>query len=107
MRFTIGAGGNVIISNVQSAGNLVEIGNRGESVSVGACVAGRRPAIRFFDDLLHAQKAATDALFGKLEDRGFGVVDDLFGRITLLAGPYNGGVGGMDQPAQQRLVADD
>ena len=64
-------------------------------------------AERFFDDLLHAHEAAADPLFGKLEDCSFSVIQDFFSGIALIRGARNGGVGGVNQPAQQRLVADD
>ena len=60
---------------------------------------------RFLDDFLHAHEAAADALFRELENGGFDVVKNFFGGITLIGGAGNGGIGGVDQSAQQRLVA--
>ena len=39
--------------------------------------------------------------------RGFGVVQNLFGRIALIRGAGDGRIGRMHQSAQQRLVAHD
>ena len=63
-------------------------------------------AERILDDLLNAQEAAPDALFRELEDGRFGVVENFFGRIGLIGCARNRSVGGVNQPAQQRLVAD-
>src|SRR6266849_2412141 len=48
-----------------------------------------------------------NAVFRKLEDSGFGIVENIFRGIALLGGTRNGGIGGVNQTAQQRLVADD
>ena len=60
---------------------------------------------RFLDDFLHAHETATDALFRKLEDGGFDVVENFLGGVALVGGAGNRGIGGVDQSAQQRLVA--
>ena len=59
------------------------------------------------DDVLNAQKASADAFFRQLEDGSFGIVEDVFGRIRLIGCARDGGIGGMNEPTQQRLVADD
>ncbi len=44
---------------------------------------------------------------GELHDGGFGIVEHFFGGVALVGGAGNGGVGGVDQSAQQSLVAHD
>src|SRR4029077_3588459 len=62
---------------------------------------------RFFDDLLHAHEAASNALFGQLEDSRFGIIENVFSRVGLVNSPRDRGVSGVNQPAQQGSVADD
>ncbi len=64
-------------------------------------------AERILDDRLDVKKSLADALFGKLEDRGLGIVEDIVGGIGLLRSFGNRGIGDMDKPTQDRLVADD
>ncbi len=52
-------------------------------------------------------KAAPNALFRKLHDGSFGIVEDFFGGIALVGSAGNGGVGDVNQSPQQRLVAHD
>jgi hypothetical protein len=68
---------------------------------------GIHRAERVADDLLDALKAFANALLGELEDGGFGIVEDFVGGLGLLAGLGDGGIGHVDQPAQNGLVADD
>ena len=41
-----------------------------------------------------------------MENGGFGVIEDLLGGIGLFGGARDGGVSGVDESAQERLVAD-
>ena len=57
-------------------------------------------------DLLHAHEAAADALFRKLEDGGFGIAENIFGRVRSGRDARAiAVVGGGNQSAQQRFVA--
>ena len=94
---------------LQAARHFVEIGVvRGES---GDALATLQQGIDrpegFLDDFRYAQKAASNALFRELEDGGFRIVENVFGCFGLLGGACNRGVGGVDQSAQQCLVAND
>ena len=95
------------VGALQAAGHLVEIGVvRGQSGdALAALQQGINRSERFLDDFLHAHEAAADALFGELQDGGFDVVENFFGGIALIGGAGNGGIGGVDQSAHQRLVA--
>ena len=65
---------------------------------------GVNRAERFFDNFLHAHEAAADALFGKLHNSGLRIVEDFLRRIALLSRAAYGGISGMNQPPQKRLV---
>ena len=90
------------------AGHFVQIGVVGGQA--GDALAALQQRIdrseRLLDDLLHAHEAAADALLGELQDGGFGVVENFFGGIALVGGAGDGGIGGVNQSAQQRFVAD-
>ena len=64
-------------------------------------------AERVADNLLDSLEPFANALLGELENGGFGFVQDFVGGIGLLAGFGDGGIGDVDQPAQDGLVADD
>src|SRR2546430_221558 len=61
---------------------------------------------RFADDFRNPHEAAPNALLGELEDLRLSVVQDLFRRITLLRRPGDSSGGGVNEAAQQGLVAD-
>ena len=75
----------------------------------GAALAALQQRINraegFPDDFLHAHEAATDTFFRELKNSGFNVVKNFFGGIALVGGAGNGRIRGVDQSAQQRLVA--
>src|SRR5579864_7225520 len=75
------------------------------SDAASALQEGINRAERLFNDLLHSHEAAPDALLRELEDLRFGVVQDFFRGIALLGSARNSGGGGVNQSAQQRLVA--
>src|SRR6185503_5876982 len=95
------------VGALQPAGHFVEIGVvRGQpGDALAALQQGIDRSERFLDDLLHAHEAAPDALFGELHDGGFGIVENFLGGIALIGGAGNGGIGNVDQPTHQRLVA--
>ena len=88
---------------------FVEIGvvSREAGDALSALQQGVDRTERLPDDLLHAHEAAADALLGELKDRRFGIAEDFFGGIALVGGTRDGGIGGVDQATQHRLVADD
>ncbi len=53
------------------------------------------------------QESLANAVLGELEDRLLGAAEDLFGFVGVLDGFGDGVLRDVDQPAQQRLVADD
>ena len=95
------------IGALQAAGHLVQIGVvRGQSGNALAALQQRIDrSERFLDDFLYAHETAANTFFRELEDGGFGVVKNFLGGVTLIGGAGNGGIGSMDQSAQQSLVA--
>src|SRR5208337_2415550 len=94
---------------LQAAGHLVELFVVG--LQAGGALAALQESVHrtktLLNDLLHAHKAAADALLRKLEDGGFGVIQDVFGGIALVGSARNGRIGRVNQAAQQSLVAHD
>src|SRR6185369_10540774 len=97
------------VRRLQAAGHSVEFFvvrlQPGDALAVLVEIVEREAAL--FDDVFDPHEAAADAVLGNLVDRRFSSVDDLFGRVCLLKGACNGGVSGVDQAPQQRLVFDD
>ena len=60
-----------------------------------------------FDDGRDVLKSLADAVLGELQDRLLGPAEDLLGFVGVLDGLGDGVLRDVDQPAQQRLVADD
>ena len=95
--------------SLQAAGHLIEI------FIVGFEAGDALPALqksidrakRFANNFLHAHEAAANALFRELKDRRFSIAENFFGRIGLIGGAGDCGVGCVNQSAQQGFVADD
>ena len=93
---------------LQAAGHLVEIGVvRLESGDARPRCSSA--SIEPKESLMISctpMKPRPNALLRKLEDLRFGVVENVFGEVALVGRACDGGGRGVNQPAQQRLVAD-
>ena len=96
------------IRALQAAGHFIQIGVvRSQSGNPLSALQERVNGTEgLLYDLLHSHEAASNALLRKLENGGFGIIQNFFGRVGLIAGARNSGIRGMDESAQQRFIAD-